>query len=303
MKFVTYLTACIASDQAVPVCREHHISAPPAYLINAILEQSSQFSHKPEQPPGSEMQVQLEAAAADMVRRCHYVAPCTQELQPDEDLPDTPTSCSTSARDLMYSLAVDSTTTKTVCAVICKCKEFIALGSQNTKSCLALLDCLETLLDILEKVEGTFDSDTASYRTTLADTLVFASKAFAFLEQLCHRGSVSNWWFPNKVDGLFRVLQCQVLDLQLQLNEEYAAEVQIAQPRLFLCTPAAAETLQKKSFDIFKLQATRVPIRSSNCAGVVVLGTRDSLLELRHSLCPRTTVRSFCTGRKEPLSH
>jgi len=113
----------------------------------------SQFSHKPEQPPGSEMQVQLEAAAADMVRRCHYVTPCTQELQPDEDLPDTPTSCSTSARDLMYSLAVDSTTTKTVCAVICKCKEFIALGSQNTKSCLALLDCLETLLDILEKVE------------------------------------------------------------------------------------------------------------------------------------------------------
>jgi hypothetical protein len=99
------------------------------------------------------MQVQLEAAAADIVRRCHYVAPCTQELQPDEDLPDTPTSCSTSARDLMYSLAVDSTTTKTVCAVICKCKEFIALGSQNTKSCLALLDCLETLLDILEKVE------------------------------------------------------------------------------------------------------------------------------------------------------
>ncbi|KAH8975633.1 hypothetical protein BDL97_01G168600 [Sphagnum fallax] len=254
------------------------------------------------------MQVQLEAAAADMVRRCHYVAPCTQELQPDEDLPDTPTSCSTSARDLMYSLAVDSTTTKTVCAVICKCKEFIALGSQNTKSCLALLDCLETLLDILEKVEGTFDSDTASYRTTLADTLVFASKAFAFLEQLCHRGSVSNWWFPNKVDGLFRVLQCQVLDLQLQLNEEYAAEAasyESSNKKFQLCRSSSTR-YERQSFGV-----TTFIVSTHNCEkflyrkkrAVVPLiqaedGTISYIVEL-HTLAPGVTRTSPSPPRSE----
>ncbi len=57
---------------------------------------------------------------------------------------------------------------------------------------------------------------------------MFASKAFAFLEKLCHKaGSVSSWWLPHKGEAPFNVFQCQFEHLALQLNEDYAEVLQI----------------------------------------------------------------------------
>jgi len=117
---------------------------------------SQQLQHQPEKPQELEVDAaggenMEEATAPDHIVSC-YVAPARLEL-PDyyQELPETPTT----ARD--YSLAIDYTTSKTVGAVISKCKDFIALGSQSTKDCVALLNSLETLLDILEKVQVLHD--------------------------------------------------------------------------------------------------------------------------------------------------